>query len=204
VLSRSGRARRGVFHGNDGIFFGLSLDTDTGHATGHATRDSGRGTRDGARDSEPTLHGKAIAAAFPGPYAVGQVRRIVVLVLTLIVLGPTAASAATWYRCAHDGVLRAACCCPSQTGHHTTPVAPDPAPRARQACCCNVINFVARPSSVRSAPPIAAQVAPAIAMIEAPATPPLEVPRRAVALEPPRAPRGPPDLLFVRHCSLLL
>ena len=157
-----------------------------------------------ASEQPPIPHARAIAAASPSSYAVGQVRRIVVLVLALVILGPAVASASTWYRCAHDGVLRAACCCPSQTTHHATPVTPDPDTRAHQACCCQVMHLVARPSSVRGAPPIAIQGAPAIAVLETPATLPREAPIRATALEAPRAPRGPPDPLFVRHCSLLL
>jgi len=179
VLSRSGAGRR--MKNNGGCCrFGLSPDACS------------------------TPHRKAIAAAAAASYARGQVRRIVVLVLMLIVLGPTGAAASTWYRCAFDGVLRATCCCPSQAGHHAAPGTPDPDSRARQACCCKVMTFVARPSSVRGAPPIATQVAPALAVIETPAIRSPEVPRRAAALEPSRAPRGPPDPLFVRHCSLLL
>jgi hypothetical protein len=132
------------------------------------------------------------------------VRRIAVLVLTLIVLGPTGAAASTWYRCAHDDALRATCCCPSQTGHHAAPEPPEPAPRARQACCCEVLTFVARSASVRGAPPIALAAAPALAVIETPARRLPVVVRRTAVLEPPRAPRGPPAPLFVRHCSLLL
>lgn len=155
-------------------------------------------------DACPSAYRKAIASAAPASYARGPVRRIVVLVLTLIVLGPTGAAASTWYRCAHDGVLRATCCCPAQTAHHAAPETPEPAPRARQACCCKVMTFVARSASVRGAPPLAIEAAPALAVIEPPATRSLEALRRTATLEPPRAPRGPPDPLFVRHCSLLL
>jgi len=129
------------------------------------------------------------------------VHRIVVIVLALVVLGPAAVEASAWYRCAHDGVLRTACCCPSQARHHATP---DPDTRARAACCCRITTIATREPTVRGAPPIAIQVTPAIAAITTPATPPIGAPIRSVRLEPPRAQRGPPDPLFARHCSLLL
>lgn len=144
---------------------------------------------------------KVIAAARPGSYASGQVRRVVVLVLALITLGPAVAKASTWYRCAHDGVVRAACCCPPRTAHHATP---DPGTRVRAACCCTITIIATRESAVRGAPPAAIQVTPAIPAIATIATPPPDATIRVAARELPRTQRGPPDPLFVRHCSLLL
>jgi hypothetical protein len=129
------------------------------------------------------------------------VRRIVVIVLSLVVLGPTMARASAWYRCADDGVLRAACCCPPAAKHHA---APRPDAQVRAACCCTVTHVAARASSVRGAPPAAIAVVPAPAIAATPAAPPREAPLRVAAIERPRAPRGPPDPLFARHCSLLL
>src|SRR5512140_12050 len=144
---------------------------------------------------------KAVAAARPGSYASRQVRRVVVLVLALVTLGPAVAKASAWYRCAHDGVVRAACCCPPRTGHHVTP---DPGTRVRAACCCTISTIAARESAVRGAPPAALQVMPAIPAIATIATPPPDAPIRIAARELPRTQRGPPDPLFVRHRSLLL
>jgi hypothetical protein len=129
------------------------------------------------------------------------VRRIVVIVLSLVVLGPTVAEASAWYRCANDGVLRAACCCPPAARHHAAP--PTDA-RVRAACCCTITHVAARASSVRGAPPLASAVAPAVAVVATPASLPPETPLQVAAIEHPRAPRGPPDPLFARHCSLLL
>jgi hypothetical protein len=135
---------------------------------------------------------------------VNQVRRVVVIVLALIIVAPAVASASAWYRCTRDGVLRAACCCPSRVNHHATPATPDPDTRVRAACCCNVTHMATRASSDRGPPPVALQVTPAIVAIAAPAVPPIAAPIRVAALERPCGPRGPPAPLFVRHCSLLL
>lgn len=127
-------------------------------------------------------------------------RRIVVIVLSLVVLAPTMARASAWFRCAHDGELRAACCCPPAANHHA---APRPGTELRAACCCTVTHVAARASSVRGAPPATIALVPAVAATAIPATPLREPPRRVAAIEH-LAPRGPPDPLFARHCSLLL
>jgi hypothetical protein len=128
------------------------------------------------------------------------VRRIVVIVLSLVVLGPTVARAATWFRCAHDGELRARCCCPPAAKHHA---ARRPDAQVGAACCCTITQVAARASSVRGAPPLASAVVPAVAVVATPASLPSET-RQVAAIGRPRAPRGPPDPLFARHCSLLL
>jgi hypothetical protein len=139
----------------------------------------------------------------PAVVRCGQVYRVAAIVLALVVLGPSGVEASVWYRCAHDGVLRAACCCPAQARHHATPGADT---RVAAACCCRITQLAARAASERGAPPIAIHAAPAIAVIAAPSMLPLAAPARVplAALEPACPPRGPPDPLFVRHCSLLL
>lgn len=144
---------------------------------------------------------KVVATARSGPYPVHRVRRITVLVLALIAVGPAAARASAWYRCAHDGVLRAACCCPVQTRHHATPGSDT---RVAAACCCQITQLAARDASVRGAPPAAILGAPALPALATLAMPLLAAPIRVAAIERPREPRGPPAPLFVRHCSLLL
>jgi len=146
---------------------------------------------------------KAVAAAPSASYDVGQVRRIVVLLLAMVALGPSVAEASTWYRCAHDDVIRAACCCsaPAQAPHHATPAS---GTSVRAACCCRISTIAARASSVRGAPPAVIQVTSAIAVTVTPEPPPAAAPTQITAIGHPSGPRGPPDPLFVRYCSLLL
>jgi hypothetical protein len=129
------------------------------------------------------------------------VRRIV-LILLVLVLTPSMA-AATMYRCAYDGSIRAACCCPSESGpHKQAPPPRDPALRA--ACCCTIIQAAGRPAdlavraSAPSAPAQVAVVAPPIVMLSR------WTAVTAIALDRPRAQGDPPDTLFARRCSLLL
>jgi hypothetical protein len=125
-------------------------------------------------------------------------RRVAVLVLTLLILAPAGVHAATWFRSAHDGQLRAACCCPAGARYHG-PSAPDSEVRA--ACCCTIVQLAARPGPERTAPPDAPAASPAVAPVTAEVLAPPR-PVAAAALDHPRAAR-PPDL-FVRHCALLL
>lgn len=126
-------------------------------------------------------------------------RRIAVLVLTLLILAPAGVHAATWFRSAHDGQLRAACCCPAGARYHG-PSVPDSEVRA--ACCCTIVQLAARPGPERTAPPDAPATSPAVARLAAAVLPP---PRAVpvIALDRPCATRGPPEL-FARHCALLL
>ena len=116
----------------------------------------------------------------------------------MLALAPAGVQAATWFRNAHDGVLRGACCCPTRARYHG-PSAPDSEVRA--ACCCTIVQLAARPAPERMAPPDAAVVPPAVAPVVAAVLPPRPV--QLAALDRPCATRGPPDL-FVRHCALLL
>jgi hypothetical protein len=142
-----------------------------------------------------------VAAAPRCSYPGTQVRRVAVIMLALVVLGPMVARASTWYRCARDGELRAACCCPSAAGHRASPA---PAAELRAACCCTITQIAARASSIRGAPPATFALVPAVAVAAVPPPPPREPPLQVAAIGPPQAPRGPPAPLFARHCSLLL
>jgi hypothetical protein len=124
------------------------------------------------------------------------VRRVALVVLALVILAPAGVQAATWFR-AHDGELRASCCCPSRTHHG--PAAPDSEVRA--ACCCTIMQVPARAATERAAPP-AVMMAPAVVAVAVTDVPPPR-PTVVMALDRPCVIRGPPDL-FARHCALLL
>jgi len=124
------------------------------------------------------------------------VRRAAFVVLALVILAPAGVQAATWFR-AHDGELRASCCCPSRAHHR--PAAPDSEVRA--ACCCTIMQVAARTASERAAPPAVAVVPAVVAVAVTDVAPPRPAVR--VVIDRPCATRGPPDL-FVRHCALLL
>jgi len=128
------------------------------------------------------------------------VRRVVPILLALV-LAPSIATA-SWYRCAYDGITRAACCCPSNT-HQSKQKTPDPVTTVRATCCCTITQVA------RTAPPAQAKqplpldhhpVALAVALTVAPTRGTNEV----VCLARPRAQGDPPDTLFARRCSLLL
>lgn len=130
-----------------------------------------------------------------------KVRRIVVILIALVLLGPAVVEASVWFRCGHDDVLRTTCCYPAQARHAAQP---SPDTRVIAACCCRITQLAIRASWVRGAPPVAIHGAPAIAVIATPATAPLAAPVRVATSTRACPPRVPPDPLFVRHCSLLL
>ncbi len=128
-------------------------------------------------------------------------RRVVLILLALVVLVPSMARAAAWYRCAHDGQTRSSCCCPPKAKHHKTPASNT---EINAACCCKVTQLKSAESSERAAPPVALDdVAPGVAPIVVSVSS-IEAPIRIAVIEHTYAPRGPPEPLFVRHCSLLL
>lgn len=127
-------------------------------------------------------------------------RRIVLILLT-VVLTPSIATA-TWYRCAHDGVIRSACCCP---GKREPQQKKSPAPEAsvRAACCCTVTHVTTRAVDGEARTAASIHVEPMV--LAAPAI--VALPRiapAAAALDRPRAQGDPPDTLLARRCSLLL
>jgi len=125
--------------------------------------------------------------------------RRVVLILLVLALAPAPASAsASWYRCAFDGVMRAACCCPA--AHAAKPRTP----ALRAACCCTVTQITRGVPPGRAADAVGAAFAPAIAAAPAPWL--LHAAPRLPATPPLARPRGldPPDTLLSRCCALLL
>lgn len=127
-------------------------------------------------------------------------RRVVLILLALAVLAPSMVQAATWYRCAHDGETRSSCCCPPKAKHHGAPASNA---EMKSACCCKVTQLKSAESSVRAAPPVALDVAPAVVPVVVSVSS-IAAPSRIAVIERTYAPRGPPEPLFVRHCSLLL
>lgn len=128
-------------------------------------------------------------------------RRVVLILLALVVLVPSSSWASALYRCGHDGEVRSACCCPAKTKHHDKNRGADA--QIKPACCCKITTIEARESSVRSAPPVALDVAPAIVPVVI-AIAVTVTPVRVARLDREPAQRGPPEPLFVRHCSFLL
>ena len=130
-------------------------------------------------------------------------RRVVLILLALLVLAPTAVQAAVWYRCAHDGEARKACCCPSEAKARDR-AERDASPALSAGCCCDVTTIEAPKPSVRDSVPIrdAVDIAPpvlATVTVVAPEARPVQTLRR-VTIVPVR----PPDPIFVRNCALLL
>ena len=127
-------------------------------------------------------------------------RRIIPIVLALVVLLPTVAQAAAWYRCVHDGAVRSRCCCPVKKAQHDS----DPAPGLRKSCCCEITNATEATQAPRDNPPVAihAPAPPAVivlAMSDVADPRPLRLARSTSIV-----PTGPPEPAFVRNCALLL
>jgi len=127
-------------------------------------------------------------------------RRVIPILLVLVVLVPSVAHASALYRCAMDGETRTSCCCPKKAKHHETS---DSNTELRASCCCKVTQLKAAESSVRAAPPMSLDMAPAVVPVAITISS-IEAPVRIARVELPGSPRGPPEPLFVRHCSLLL
>jgi hypothetical protein len=126
--------------------------------------------------------------------------RRAVLVLLVLVLVPSTAMA-SWYRCAYDGVARAACCCPT-TRDWTKHRAPAPEASLRAACCCTTTQVgAAAPDRTRSSISLDLSTPPLAPVIAAAAAAPR--PRAIASLARSRV-HGPPDTLLARHCSLVL
>ena len=132
------------------------------------------------------------------PYS--SLRRVILILLALATLAPSVVRASALYQCAVDGEVRAACCCPAQAKHHQAPASNT---ELNVACCCKVTQLQAHESSIRSAPPVTHDTALFVAPVAVTITP-IEAPIRAATIEVSRAQRGPPDPLFVLHCSRLL
>jgi hypothetical protein len=127
-------------------------------------------------------------------------RRVLVLAVALVVLSPTMALAATWYRCGTDGVARSSCCCPAEERQHQEP---SQTPEARAATCCDVeVAVTSTPLRTSVLVDHAAADAVAVPHVATDVTPPPSQTWQSEALEPPPSSRGPPA--FLRHCSLLI
>jgi len=133
------------------------------------------------------------------------VRRILITLVVLVVMSPTMAMAAAWYRCAMDGEMRSACCCPDDGSEEETDVPSDAPPALEATCCCDVESLSAPASQPRikvdtTLSALGAAVVPRLVTdVESPlpATPLLSA---SCEVRPPS--RAPP--LFLSHCSLLL
>ncbi len=131
-------------------------------------------------------------------------RRFAVTLVVLLVMSPTMAMAAEWYRCTMDGQSRAACCCPGETEEAQDVPADAPA-NAEAACCCD-IETVSTPASQPRITAEAGGAALAAFVVPRPFVEVLSAPvavafRRAPAVPRPSS-RAPP--LFLSHCSLLI
>lgn len=126
--------------------------------------------------------------------------RILAILLTLA-LAPSTATA-SWYRCAYDGVIRSACCCPARPAQNKKQ-APAPVPSVRSACCCTVTQVAARAPDAESKAWAAVRPDPTVCVVASAMAVP-RIARAAVAIDRPRALGDPPDTLFARRCSLLL
>jgi hypothetical protein len=127
--------------------------------------------------------------------------RRVVLILFVLVLTPSIATA-SWYRCAYDGTTRSACCCPADAHRHEHK-APDTNPSVRAACCCTVTQVTTTAPTCGSIQSTSFDIQPpptVVAFEIAPVRAPVEI----VSVDRPRAQGDPPDTLLARRCSLLL
>ena len=134
----------------------------------------------------------------PGPGLASRcVRRVVLCLLALAVLVPSAAYARTQFRCDIDRIVRDRCCCqPKKAG-------PEGDAPIMKRECCRVIRHSARlqpPATVASAQLVAARCAARVAIASV-----LPRARELRARIVPRAQAPPPErTLFSQHCALLV
>lgn len=127
-------------------------------------------------------------------------RRIIPIVLALLVLLPTVAQAAAWYRCTYDGRVRSRCCCPAEKVRHD-----HGGPAGMRALgCCKVTTPTVPDAPPRELAPVAthAPAPPAVIVVAASDVPDPRALRivHATAI----VPTGPPEPIFARNCTLLL
>ena len=127
-------------------------------------------------------------------------RRVVVILLALV-LAPSMATA-SWYRCAYDGTVRSACCCPAKHDRQQDK-APAQDASVRATCCCTVTHVTPRVPTAETNPPASISVHAAALAVNA-AVGPLRRSLASVAIGRPRAQGDPPVTLYARRCSLLL
>ena len=130
------------------------------------------------------------------------VRRIILTILTLALLLPSAAFAGARFLCAMDGQVRNACCCPTKATKQKRDT--EPLTRMSGSCCCKVsttsptVTPQIKDEPSRTAIPTVAVIVP-VPSIMLPAHERTIV-AEAVDSRPPK----PALALFVRHRALLL
>lgn len=130
-------------------------------------------------------------------------RRVIISLVVLVVLSPTMALAAEWYRCTADGQVRSACCCPGEA-EQDEDIPGDAPPDARSSCCCD-IEAASVPAS---SPRMTADAGGGLAAIAVPRavvdvqSPPIGVVLRPAPAVARPSSRAPP--LFLANCSFLL
>lgn len=130
-------------------------------------------------------------------------RRFVFTLVVLVVMSPTMAMAAEWYRCTMDGQSRTACCCPGESEEQDVP--PDAPPDARSACCCDIETASIPASEPRmkaeaAAAALGAVVVPRVVVdVQSPPASIARLPAPEVARPSSRAPP-----LFLSNCALLI
>ena len=128
-------------------------------------------------------------------------RRFLVTLLVIVMMAPTMALAAAWYRCGIDGKVRAACCCPPERQDGEAPVERSPVARAE---CCSIEQADAAAADTRMAVDGVAALAalPVPRQVVDVGTPPLVERVRSTPGFARASSRAPP--IFLSHCSLLL
>jgi hypothetical protein len=124
------------------------------------------------------------------------IRRATTLVVFAIAVMLGGRHAFAMYRCAHDHVARASCCCPAKAQR------PAPAtPTIKASCCCSIeeAKAAAAATAADPVPTLAIRPVTAITIVE-----PAFV--AAMAIAPPREARPPPRpaSLFDQHISFLV
>ena len=130
------------------------------------------------------------------------VRRIILTILTLAVLLPSAAFAGARYLCAMDGQVRSDCCCPTKAKQQRDA---EPTTQMRSNCCCTISTTaptVTPPQIKEETASLAIPVIPIAVPVPAFALPAQE--RVIISQAADSRPPKPDRTLFVRYCALLL
>jgi hypothetical protein len=130
------------------------------------------------------------------------VRRIILTILTLAILLPSAAFAGARYLCAMDGQVRTACCCPTKAAKQKRDA--EPVTTMSGTCCCKVsttsptVTPQIKDEHARTAIPTVPVIVPVPAIM----LPARE--RAIIANAIDSRPPKPALALVVRHRALLL
>lgn len=123
-------------------------------------------------------------------------RRYAVLTLLAFVLAVNVAGSARVFRCVGDGVVRSACCCPSEAA----PVATGPT--VSRACCCDVSEIKATVVVAETKSPGATVPPPLVTVLATPALG-LDGGQSGRAGTRALAPRPPVPILLHKHSLLI-